>query len=204
MGGILCDEEAKSSLKNLFVCGECAQGNIHGANRLGGNSLLEIIYLGKKAGMSAVENLKDSSIKEEIEVEDYQSYIEEILSSTKVVNVLTLKKELGEKLFYHLGVFRNKKEMEELLEYLNKLETSLKTATIEDKSKIYNKSLIELLELKEAVYMAKLITKSALSRKESRGAHFRTDYDKSLSSFEKRSVISLKENVDELTYEDVV
>lgn len=204
MGGILCNEKAKSSLKNLFVCGECAQANIHGANRLGGNSLLEIIYSGKKAGTSAVENLKDTLIKEEIDVKDYQSYIEEILSFTKVVNVLKLKKELGEKLFHYLGVFRNEKEMEELLEYLNKLETTLKTATIEDKSKIYNKSLMELLELKETVYMAKLVTKSALSRKESRGAHFRTDYDKSLNSFEKRSVVSLKETIDEITYEDVV
>lgn len=204
MGGILCDENAKTSLKNLFVCGECAQGNVHGANRLGGNSLLEVIYLAKKAGNSAFQNLQRATIKEDIKTVDFEKSIEDILSNKNIINVSKEKKEFGERLFKSLGVFKDETSMKTLLSYLEELEQKLKVSTIEDKSRVYNKSLIEFLEFKESVYMAKLIAKCALERKESRGAHFRTDFNEQKEEFAKVSIVKYEKEQDIISYEDAL
>ncbi len=102
MGGVLTDIETKTSIKNLYACGECSQSGIHGANRLGGNSLLEIITFGKIAGTNAAKNAKSISENQDVSSNQYEidkKMIEDLLKNEKKEDFYSVKKELG-KLFF--------------------------------------------------------------------------------------------------------
>ena len=199
MGGILTNVSCETSLKNLYACGESAQTNIHGANRLGGNSLLEIITFGKLSGKKAFEsidknNLKNENIKEESNLE----YIEDLLSKTKKDSIYKIKRDIGENLFKYAGIFKNEEDLIKLQDKIKLWEERYNNTGIEDKSKIYNKNLIDYIELGNIITIAKIVVQSSINRRESRGSHYRTDYKDTKKEFEKISIVK-KEN-DKIVY----
>lgn len=196
MGGVLCDEKTQTSIKNLFACGECSQSGIHGANRLGGNSLQEIITFGKLAGKEATKSASRNPLKEESNTKTYledKKAIEAIYELPNEINFYEKKNLLGKSNFKNIGLFRDEKNMLKSLEEIKEFKSNLHKMGIGDKSKIYNKNLVEFIEFKNSLELSEIIVKSALNRKESRGAHFRIDYPKEDRSYEKNSIALYKE-----------
>ena len=178
MGGIAVDETAESTLTSLFAVGECANQNVHGANRLGGNSLLELIVFGKIAGRSAAIAAKERrDVVEVPEVEaEVKQQLELIKSYTNEVDFYTKRSELGE-LFYHFaGIERNEHGLSSALEQVHGMKHELPKMGTLDTSKVYNTNFIEFLEFTNMLTLAEVMLVAMLERRESRGAHAREDY----------------------------
>jgi len=203
MGGIKTDVNAKTNIKNLYACGECAQSNIHGANRLGGNSLLEIVVFGKIAGINASVKAKEVSLNDSNseQLKKDTDLIAEIYDYPNKINFYEEKELLSNLLFKNLGLFRTDTEMQVLLKKLKDLFNNIKTMGIGDKSITYNKNLVEFIEFKNILKVSLLVTISAINRLESRGSHFRLDYPKQDEIYEKNSLI--KNSDDSIEFEDV-
>jgi len=188
MGGIKVNIDGQTNIKSLYAVGECASNGVHGANRLGGNSLLEIVTFGRHiASLINIDEIK-------IENKQYKTYLDDKLFIENLFNkdikydFYKIKDELGKLMFENAGVFRNEKSLLESLGIVNKHIESIDDFGISDQSKTYNTNLKEYLEFKNILFLSKVIIKSALSRKESRGAHYRTDFDKQDSNFNKASL----------------
>lgn len=205
MGGIKTDLNCKTSIKSLYACGECAQADIHGANRLGGNSLLEIVALGKIAGINASKNINKEEINFDNQVKELEIKIQLLLSRDKSLNnVYELKDKLGNLLIEKAGLFKNEDMLKELKEELDNMKIVLNRVSIEDKSKIYNKNLVEYFELENSLLIAQALCLSSLNRKESRGAHFRNDYKNKESKYQKPSIIKMFDKEISCSFEDII
>ncbi len=206
MGGILTDSETKTSIKNLYACGECAQSGIHGANRLGGNSLLEIVTLGRLSGKVAAKRAKELEYNYQSNKKNQDKEIkrlEEILKRENKKDLYKTKKELGKLLFNNLGLFREEKRIKKVLDYLEHIKNEMTQIGIEDKNKVYNRNLIDYLEYENMYLLSKTIAKGAYERKESRGAHYRTDFEIENNTYEKISICKLENNNLEFYFEDL-
>lgn len=205
MGGILTDENAQTNIENLFACGECAQSGIHGANRLGGNSLLEIVTFGRLAAKNAAKKAKEVKCEEKNEnnLETEKKRVAKILKKEKEEDFYKSKNIIGELLFNKVGLFREKNTLEEALKYLEEEENKIKSMGIEDKSKEYNKNLVEYLEFENILLLSQIVTNCAYKREESRGAHFRTDFIKEDKKFDKISICKLENSDIITTFEEI-
>ena len=174
MGGIEVDKESQSQVKGLFAAGECANHRVHGANRLGGNSLLELIVFGKQAGEYAAKFALESN---EIVYDESQecSFLSEAKSFTTEIDFYHIREELGDIFYSEVGISRDKKSLENVLIKVEKHLKELPQMGAKDKSKVYNTNLIEFLEFKNMLELSRLVLSGAISRNESRGAHFRVD-----------------------------
>lgn len=192
MGGILTDVSCETSIENLFASGECAQSNIHGANRLGGNSLLEIISLGRTSGREAVK--KSKKIKDKKTLISRKININELLNKKGTEELYKIKKELGDILFKNVGLYREKEQLENTLKHIEILKDKYNKCEIKDKSRVYNKNLLEYIEIGNLLEIANLVTISALKRDESRGSHYRKDKPNENIKLEKISIIYNEKN----------
>ena len=197
MGGIKVDIDGKTNIKNLYACGECASTRVHGANRLGGNSLLEIITFGRIAGKNAslnTHNITNFSTNDFIQdIELLNNNLNEILALPNKINFQEVKAELGKLLFEKVGLFRDEKNLHEALLDIQKWEKQIPLMGVEDKSKIYNTDFKEFLEFRKMIELSQTIVLAAIQRKESRGAHYRIDYLKEDATFNNSTTI-VKEN----------
>lgn len=189
MGGILTNVSCETSLKNIYACGEVAQNNTHGANRLGGNSLLEIITFGRIAGKNAAKDCKNIVNSNEKEDKLEEEIFENILKKDEKESIYKIKKELSTLMFKYAGLFRTNDDLILLLEKIENLEKEYKNSGIANKENKYNKNLLDYIELGNIILLSKLTVLSALKRKESRGSHFRLDYDKISDEYNKISII---------------
>ncbi len=194
MGGIKVDINTKTNIKNLFACGECASNRVHGANRLGGNSLLEIITFGKLAGKNASLNTNNitsfdtKKYNKKLHLEE--EYINEVYNLPNKINFLNIKLELGKELFTNVGLFREESKLQSILNKINQWILETKDMGISDKSTIYNTEFKEFIEFKNMLELSLVLVLSALNRKESRGAHHRIDYLESKKEFEYSTLIT--------------
>jgi len=188
MGGIEVDENSKTNINGLYAVGECANHKVHGANRLGGNSLLELVVFGKQAGENAFSYAKN--INENIEV---NSNNKEFLynNSNIEINFYEKQKYLGDLLYKNVAVKRKQKDLELSLKEILQIKKDISKMGVEDKSKIYNTNLIEFLEFQNMLLISELVVKSAIARDESRGAHFKEEFTKELEKYNKHSVIDI-------------
>ena len=185
MGGIEVDENSSTVVDGLYAAGECANHRVHGANRLGGNSLLELIVFGKQAGASAAEYAKAHTLSESLEVEREL----ETLNREPEVDFYEKKELLGELFYKNVGVSREKKELEEALAKVEEMILQLPKMGVKDSSKIYNTNLVEFLEFKHMLKLSSLVLISAISRDESRGAHYRADKPQESEAFAMHTII---------------
>ncbi len=170
IGGIEVDINCKTNIDGLFAVGECANAKMHGANRLGGNSLLEIITFGLRVGESAKEYIKDKDFSE---IDDLSNDIDELFNKKAIKSFYKEKEKISELLYEKVGLFRDENGLNEALNYVESI--NIDEFGIEDKSKVFNTELIEFLEFKNMLEISKVVIKSALNRKVSIGVHFRSD-----------------------------
>ncbi len=165
-------------VEGLYAAGECSCVSVHGANRLGANSLLEALFFGRVAGQSMLEDLKNIDL-EAATKEDAQRMIDQV-NWTKTNNgrerVPDLRAELQESMTMDAGVFRTQESLLRQKEKLKELHERYKDIRIDDKSNTFNTDLQEAIELGHLIDFSLFIVEGALARKESRGAHFREDY----------------------------
>jgi succinate dehydrogenase/fumarate reductase flavoprotein subunit len=206
MGGIKTNKDTKTNILNLYACGECAQAYIHGANRLGGNSLLEIVTFGKVAGLNASlksNEINDFDLSNTSQYKEEIKEIENIYSLANNENFYIFKEKIGDSLFEKLGLFRDEEKMNELLNELYEIKNKLHKMGITDKSNDFNKNLVEFIEFKNILDIAIITTACALNRKESRGSHYRSDYTITDENYNMCSKIYFQNNRMNIELEDI-
>ncbi|MBI5679507.1 MAG: fumarate reductase subunit A [Methanobacterium sp.] len=188
MGGIRINEHGETTIKNLYAAGEAA-GGVHGANRLGGNALADTQVFGKRAGEAAAKN----AINDEIESNDkfVNAEKERILKLLKNGDIypFEIKKELEELMWKNVAIIRNEDGLKDALMRINELKSMLKDMKVSDITS-YNKDLLDALEIIKMLDVAELVTKSAILRRESRGAHYREDFPETKDSWKKSIVFN--------------
>ena len=179
MGGIRVDPETcETSIKGLYASGEVACG-LHGANRLGGNSLSDILVFGRRAGMAASSYAKNAASKE-LSNEDIDKEIARILSpfnNTNGANPFELKEKIADIMWKFVGIVRNEADLAKGLEEIRKIRLDSKSVQAKG-VRAYNQSWADSMAVWNMVLDCETIIMSALERKESRGAHTRSDYPK--------------------------
>ena len=178
MGGVFINEDCSTTIEGLYSAGEVVSG-VHGANRLGGNSLLDILVFGKIAGNSAAEYSKKHNALKIDERQSKKEY-ERVMApfkDNKGFNPFKLKEDIQKIMWDFVGIARKESELKKALKEILEIENKIPHISIKG-SLIYNPSLITALDIQNMVTVCKLIILSALERKESRGAHYREDYPK--------------------------
>jgi len=187
MGGIPVDNGChvlKNSeldqISGLYAAGECSCVSVHGANRLGTNSLLEAVTFGRLAGRSALADLPsiDYADLKENPRDMAEEEVQHFLGLKGSEKVGAIRADLQETMTNRCGVFRNEKDLVDQLAYVKELQDRFAKISIDDKNMIFNTELMEAIELGHLLEFAELIVSGAIERKESRGAHYRKDYEK--------------------------
>jgi len=180
MGGIRIDVDGSTNLKGLFAAGEVT-GGVHGGNRVGGNALADINVFGAIAGESAAKFALQEDLpslnREEIEKERDRVFAP--LERKEGVRQVDVRRRLTKLMWDKVGIFRNGKELEEALQEIIRMRREdIPQLYVEGKFTRYNNEWIGALEISDMLLVSEMITRSALMRRESRGAHYRTDYPK--------------------------
>jgi succinate dehydrogenase / fumarate reductase, flavoprotein subunit len=177
MGGIRVDAEAaQSSVAGLFAAGEAAAG-LHGANRLGGNSLSDLLVFGRRAGLAAAEhaNKISSMAIDPWQIEDAARSMLAFFERSDGESPYTIHRDLQETMQNLVGIFRNEEDLSRALEKLEKLKERTGRLSVEG-SRLFNPGWHLAQDLKAMLTVSEAVTRSALARQESRGAHSRIDY----------------------------
>ncbi|MFN3871068.1 MAG: FAD-dependent oxidoreductase [Aquificaceae bacterium] len=180
MGGIHVENYMTSStpLEGLYAVGECACVSVHGANRLGGNSLIELLVFGKFCGIAAREYAKQVDFLEISQGEERKGvkFIEELMNRQGYEKLSDVRKRMGEITWEKVGIFRDETSLRAAYEELSELIQRWEKIPVMDKSKVFNTNLVEVIELRNMLHLARAVAYCALHRRESRGGHYREDY----------------------------
>ncbi len=206
-GAVYANEKGEF-LKGLYAAGECACVSVHGGNRLGTNSLLDIIVFGRRGGKAISEFLKTAEFPElNANVKEYsENLVKEIHSKNGKEKVVEIRTELQNTMMDDCGIFRDETGLKRMSDKLNELKERYKNISIQDKGKVFNTDLIEAIELGNLLDTAEATVLSALNRTESRGAHMREDYPKrDDENWMKHTFIYKKDSAEpEIKYKPVV
>ncbi len=207
MGGVETDEWGKTELDGLYAAGEVACVSVHGANRLGGNSLMETITFGRRAGRAAAEwalshtpfTITDAAL------EDSERELSELLARTGGERPWEIRDQLGQSMLENFGVFRNEDGMLEQQQLIAGFRERYPNVVVEDKGTVFNSDLTQAIELGYMLDLAEIMLQAGIARKESRGAHSRPhDYpDRDDENFLHHSITRLRDGRPELSRRDV-
>ena len=188
MGGIPTDkygcvvkDAQKTKINGFFAAGEAACVSVHGANRLGTNSLLDAVVFGQRAGKSALEYAQSASpgqVNESHEKTKVLKVFEDIFQRDGSESYNDIRNEMKVVMMEKCGVFRDEENLKQCIGTIQSLQERYKKGKVTDKGKLFNSELYEIIELGNMLKMAEIISTAALARKESRGGHFRKDYPK--------------------------
>jgi succinate dehydrogenase / fumarate reductase flavoprotein subunit len=185
MGGIPMDKDGHvrqnttSFVEGFYAAGEVSCSSVHGANRLGANSVLEALFFGRHVGKTMVTDLNKGIDLRPASQEDAQTMLNELkwyLTNNGKESVYLLREELQQSMTDNAGVYREAKLLKKQLDIIEDLKRRFKNIRIEDKSAIFNTELQEAIEMGHMLDYSKFIVEGALRREESRGAHFREDF----------------------------
>lgn len=206
MGGVKTNAWGETDLPGLFAAGECACVSVHGANRLGGNSLLETIVFGRRAGTRAADAIRDYDLQpvpEEV-LKSEEQRLNTLLTNPGLERAWQIRDDLGKTMSLNLGIFRTKQSMQEALGAIQALKVRAQRMCVQDKGQIFNTDLIQALELQCLLDIADTIVVSALGREESRGAHYRADFPtRNDSAWIRHTVSHRREDGPQLSYAPV-
>jgi succinate dehydrogenase / fumarate reductase flavoprotein subunit len=207
MGGVDTDLDGLTSLEGLYAAGEVACVSVHGANRLGGNALMETITFGKRAGAHAADwALTHTTVAVPPSVEaDAERELKDLLDRTRGERPWSIRDELALTMHENFGVFRREDEMMRQGEIVASLRERYERVTVEDKGTLFNNDLTQALELGFLLELAECMVVSGLARKESRGAHARPyDFpDRDDENYLKHTVVTWEDGEPRLDWKPV-
>lgn len=211
MGGVHTDIDAATSLAGLYAAGECACVSINGANRLGSNSLVEILVFGARAGRHAAafakEHGKIDTASLEAQAKDEQERIRKnfLAKMDGKERIATIRTEMNTTMEAGAGIYRQEGPLQDTCNKLAELKERFKNLTIDDRSNCFNTELTTALELENMLGIAEAVAHSAVNRKESRGSHQRSDYPKrDDEKFLSHSLAYRTSGAPRIEYKDVV
>ncbi len=191
MGGISVDENMMSTISGLFAVGECSNAKIHGSNRLGGNSLLEIVSFGRLCGIKASQFARSCEYirasKEQFESDKRR--ILEIYDFDNQINFYEKREFLGKVFYKNVGILKEEITLDIALSQLKQMQKEYTLMGIGDRSCVYNLNLLEFIKFGNTLELGEALLVSAKMRTESRGAHYRRDYPSLDENFKKESVV---------------
>mgnify|MGYP001390183380 FL=1 len=206
-GQVISDAEG-TPVKGFFAAGECACVSVHGANRLGTNSLLDAVVFGERAGKVALEYAKTvghAPVNESHEKTKVLELFEEIFQQDGGECYNDIRNEMKTIMTENCGVFRDADRLKVCIETIQNLRQRYKKGKVTDKGKVFNTEVYEIIELGNMLGMAEVIATAALARNESRGGHHRTDFPKrDDQNFLKHSLVYLTDDGMEIKYKPVV
>ena len=207
MGGVKADIDGKTAIPGLYAAGEVACISVHGGNRLGANSLLDTLVFGRRSGTHAAEMIKSVqhlSIDDSAAQDDIDN-INSLLSNEKNESFGQVRLDMGTGMKNHLGVYRDQNSMEKAIELVKDVKERAKSIYVADKSKTFNTNLMFSIELGFMTECAEAIAASAIQRKESRGAHTRTDMpDRDDENWLKHILVTKKDDSHDISFLDVI
>lgn len=182
MGGIHVQDyrTCATPVEGIHAAGECACVSIHGANRLGGNSVADVVFFGKYAGLGARETARNRSFgydqRVRAEAERWVRTFDRMRQKTTGNNLFHIRNKMAETMWYNVGIFRTEREMVKALETIDELLEAYKDTFIGDSARQYNTAFVHYVEVGNLLKLAKAVTMGAIARRESRGSHAREDY----------------------------
>ena len=205
-GEVVIDDKG-TTVPGLFAAGECACVSVHGANRLGTNSLLDIVVFGKHAGLKAAEYANKAEfgkLPQDAEA-GAMSQFEALRNGSGKENVYDLSNEMKNVMFSEVGIYRNGSAMEGAIDKIQELKEKYKQIKVSDTGKVFNTELLNAWEFGNLLDIAEVVSMSALNRTESRGGHSREDYpERDDANWLKHTLITMKNNKFEISYKPVV
>lgn len=179
MGGIETNPQCETRISGLFAVGECSSVGLHGANRLGSNSLAELVVFGRLAGEQAVMRAQSASVANsallDAQAADVEQRLKGLVNQQGNENWATLRDEMGTAMEEGCGIYRTPELMQKTIDKLAELKQRFKQVRISDTSSVFNTQLLYSIELGHGLDVAECMAHSAINRKESRGAHQRLD-----------------------------
>ena len=179
MGGIRANLNCSTDIPGLFAAGECASNGMHGANRLGSNSLAETVVFGKVAGESAVDFARQAVMSDEKVLLDqaraHLAGIDAMRNANGSEKASHIRHEMVKTMEKTMGIYRIGDEMQEGMDKIAELRERVQNIKVEDKTRVYNTELLQAFELRNSLAIAHSMALGGLNRKESRGAHQRID-----------------------------
>ena len=208
MGGINVDTNGVTSLSGLYAAGECACISVHGANRLGGNSLLETVVFGRLTADKIIEDIQNIQKPEFEPVQSAMQKIDvrirQILERNNGKHLFSLIEDMTQTMFNKFGIFRGKETMQEGLLEIKKMQEKSSQVSINNKERAVNQALIRFFELEGMLQLAEVVAIGAMARKESRGSHTRTDYPlRNDANFLKHTIVALQGKEISISYKPV-
>jgi succinate dehydrogenase / fumarate reductase flavoprotein subunit len=207
MGGVDTDIWGQTELEGLYAAGECACVSVHGANRLGGNALMETITFGKRAGRHAADwALTHTTVSVPAGVEsDAERELKTLLDRDKGERPWSIRDELAVTMHENFGVFRREDQMLRQGEIVAGLRDRYESVVVDDKGDVFNTDLTQALELGFLLELADCMVVSGLARKESRGAHARPDDypDRDDENYMKHTIVRTVDGRPELEWRPV-
>ncbi|MBI4233395.1 MAG: FAD-binding protein [Chloroflexi bacterium] len=180
MGGVKTDVNGAATLPGLFAAGECASVSVHGANRLGGNSLLETVTFGRRAGSSAAAHAQPAPQGKDLSdacASDEERRIRGLMArEPNGERCATLRHEMGVTMKDLVGIFRTRGDLQKAQEQICRLKERYQLLPVRHHGRVFNTELVQTLELGGMLDQAEVMVAGALNREESRGAHFRRDF----------------------------
>lgn len=212
MGGIdvIDYKTCATKVPGVFAAGECSCVSVHGANRLGANSLSEVLLFGKTAGNGASEHAKKTGYIGDKETLDaaltrWNKTFEEVTARTSGAKVVELRDKMASTMWFKAGVYREENQLQEGLKELDLLIKEYQNCYVGDASRSYNTAFMNYVELGNLLLVSKAIVLGAIARKESRGGHSRKDFPKrDDKNFLKHTIISKVGDTFKTEYRDVV
>ena len=204
MGGIKTDVNGATSIEGLYAAGECACISLHGGNRLGANSLLETVVFGRRAGVTSAQyasSIAQPVISNSIKSDEEYRIADILKRDSDGDPPAAIRLAMGQSMHNNVAVFRDEDGLKKSREDIARLKERYARASINDKGKVFNYNLISYLELGFMLDCAETIVAGAIERKESRGAHTRTDYpERDDENWLRHTLVTLKDGEPQLDF----